>query len=281
MYFVPKVSYIKPEPLLFMGMIIYSCFNTITGKHYVGQTKFTAFERFRGHLKESRMQKSHRKGSKFHSALRKYGKDAFNITVLTTCNTQDETDLAEQYWISYFNSTDDEFGYNTAIGGLTHFGPKNHSEETKAKMRAAKIGKKFTEEHKRKLSESNKGKHNHTKENHPLWGKKHSEDTRKKIADANRIKSLGENNARWGAIVSDETRRKISEANKGSKSSLAKLNEDKVLEILMHSLSYSEKDTCDTFSKKFDVSQQLIKSVIRRKSWKHVEFNISTKDSQK
>lgn len=267
-----------------MGMIIYSCFNTITGKHYIGQTKFTAFERFRGHLKESRMQKSHRKGSKFHSALRKYGKDAFIITVLTTCNTQDETDLAEQYWISYFKSTDDEFGYNTAIGGLTHFGPKNHSEETKAKMREAKLGKKFTEEHKRRLSESGKGKHNHTKENHPLWGKKHSEETRKKIADANRIKSSGENNARWGAIVSDETRRKISEANKGlflgSKSPSSKLDEDKVVEILVYSLLNSEKDTCDVFSKKFAVSRQLIKNVIRRKSWKHVDFNITTKDSQ-
>lgn len=222
------------------------------------------------------MQKSHRKGSKFHSALRKYGKDSFVVAVLTECNTQEQTDNAEQYWISYFNSTNDEFGYNTAIGGLTHFGPKNHSEETKAKMRLAKIGKKFTEEHKRRISESSKGKHNHTKENHPLWGKKHSEETRKKIADANKIKSAGENNPRWGAIVSNETRRKISEANKGlflgSKSSFAKLNEDKVKEILIYSLSHSEKDTCIIFSKKFEVSHQLIKSVIRRKSWKHVEI---------
>lgn len=229
-----------------MGMIIYSCFNTITGKHYIGQTKFTAFERFLGHLKESRMQKSHRKGSKFHSALRKYGKDAFIITVLTTCNTQDETDLAEQYWISYFKSTDDEFGYNTAIGGLTHFGPKNHSEETKAKMSAVKLGKKFTEEHKRRISEANKGKKYDCKEDHPWWGRKHSEEARKKMSESIAKLTKGEGNGR------------------------SKLTEDIVREIREYALHNSHIEARKIFSEKYNVTATTISGIINRRLWKHL-----------
>jgi len=193
-------------------MIIYSCFNTITGKHYIGQTKFTAEKRFRGHIKSSNVQKHKQKVGKFHPALKKYGAEVFVVTVLSTCKTQEEANAAEQYWIAFFNARDDEFGYNIAIGGLTHFGPQKHSEETIAKMRAAKLGKKFTEEHKRKIRESSKGKHNHSKENHPLWGKHHSEETRRKIAEANKLTSLGDGNGMWGKTHSEETRRKISEA---------------------------------------------------------------------
>ena len=229
-----------------MGMIIYSCFNTITGKHYIGQTKFTAFERFRGHLKESRMQKSHRKRSKFHSALRKYGKDAFIITILTTCNTQTEADLAEQYWISYFNSTNDEFGYNTAIGGLTHFGPKNHTEETKAKMSAVKLGKKFTEEHKRRISEANKGKKYDCKEDHPWWGRNHSEEARKKMSESIAKLTKGEGNPR------------------------AKLTEAIVREIREHALHNPHNITREIFSKQYNVTVTTIRNIINRKLWKHL-----------
>ena len=72
------------------------------------------------------------------------------------------------------------------------------SEETRAKISKALRGKKkkpMTEEHKRKIYESN-------------IGKKHSEETKAKISA--RLK---------GKKVSEETRRKISESNKGKKHS--------------------------------------------------------------
>ena len=230
-----------------MDMLIYSCFNIKTGKHYIGQTKFTVEKRFHGHFKESRMQKAHQKISKFHSALRKYGKDAFVVTVLTVCNTQKETDLAEQYWISYFNSTDDEFGYNIARGGLTQFGPKNHSDETKQKMRIAKLGKKFTEEHKKKISEANKGKNKYDKkEDHPWWGKKHSEESKIKMSKS------------------------ISEAVKGNNNPRAKLTEDNVKEIRDYALYNSLIETIKIFSKKYNVTGTTIRNIVLRKLWKHI-----------
>ena len=46
---------------------------------------------------------------------------------------------------------------------------------------------------------------------HAMWGKAHSEETKKKMSEAKK----GENNAMWGKPCSEETRKKISEANKG------------------------------------------------------------------
>ena len=46
------------------------------------------------------------------------------------------------------------------------------------------FGKHFSEEHKYKLSQSNKGKHNNSGENNPFYGKHHSEETKQKMKDA-------------------------------------------------------------------------------------------------
>lgn len=89
----------------------------------------------------------------------------------------------------------------------------HQSEETRRKISEANKGKsswskgkKFSEEHCRKISEalkwkmtdSLKGIHN------PFYGKHHSEDTRKKISESKK-----------GRTVSEETRKKLSEARKG------------------------------------------------------------------
>lgn len=66
-------------------------------------------------------------------------------------------------------------------------------------------GKKFTEEHKKKISEAQKGEKN------PFYGKKHSEESKKKISEAHK----GEKNSFYGKKHSVETRKKLSEANRG------------------------------------------------------------------
>lgn len=70
-----------------------------------------------------------------------------------------------------------------------------HSEDSKAKMSKAGLGRTFSEETRKKISESRKGG------KHPLFGKTHSEDTRKKMSDT-----------RTGIKLSEETRKKISDA---------------------------------------------------------------------
>jgi len=80
---------------------------------------------------------------------------------------------------------------------------KNHSEETKQKMRGEKnsmYGKKHTEETKQKMSKSHKGKN-------------HSEETKQKL----RENMKGKKNPMYGKRLSKEHKEKIGEGNKGKK----------------------------------------------------------------
>lgn len=99
---------------------------------------------------------------------------------------------------------------------------RKHKPETIEKMRLAKLGKKrplFSEEWKKnmtkhlygnkftkghKLSEEHKAKIRREGTNHPMWGKRHSEETKRKIGK----KSVGR-------FFSKETRRKMSDTRKG------------------------------------------------------------------
>ena len=67
-------------------------------------------------------------------------------------------------------------------------------------------GRPLSEEHKRKISEARKG------ERHHMWGKHHSEDTRKKNSESNKGKQAGKLHPLWGKHHSEEARRKISES---------------------------------------------------------------------
>ena len=77
---------------------------------------------------------------------------------------------------------------------------KKMSEETKRKLSIAHKGFKHTKETRKKISNSNKGK------NHPLYATKRSEEIKIKISLGNK-----------GKIVSEETRRKISKSLTGRK----------------------------------------------------------------
>lgn len=91
------------------------------------------------------------------------------------------------------------------------------SEETRKRIGIASRGRIFTEEHKRKIGDAQTGENNHN------FGKKATEETRKKISEAGKGREMSKatrkklSDGNKGKIVSEETRRKISEANKGRK----------------------------------------------------------------
>ena len=85
-------------------------------------------------------------------------------------------------------------------------------------------GKKLSDETKKRMSEARKGKpksEEHKKkisgEGNPFYGKKHSEETRKRIAELSAERAKGERNPMYGKKHSEETKRKMSESQKGRK----------------------------------------------------------------
>lgn len=154
-------------------------------------------------------------------------KDKFRIIFLKQNLTEEEAFKHEKYMIAVFGRKDLGTGIlrNKTDGGEGSSGlihteetktkisevhkGRTHSEETKKKMSEAHKGRVFTEEHRKKLSEARKGKY--VGEKHPLYSKSRSEETRRKLSEANK----GENHPFYGKSHSEETRRKQSEANKG------------------------------------------------------------------
>ena len=121
-------------------------------------------------------------------------KERYGLVVLKKCNI-DDLDYWERTLIALFNP---KFNYTDGGEGSRGF---KHSEETKQKLsemlsgeNSYNYGRKFTEEHRRKISESNKG-------NQAFLGKKHAEETKQKIREAN-----------LGRTFSAESRKKMSEA---------------------------------------------------------------------
>ncbi len=93
--------------------IIYKITNRINGKHYIGKTKYSLEHRWKRHLSRSR------NGSKFrfHSAIRKYGEDNWEFSIIETHYTNDENLIneREKHFINVFESYNN--GYNANSGG--------------------------------------------------------------------------------------------------------------------------------------------------------------------
>jgi group I intron endonuclease len=122
---------------------IYIITNNENGKKYVGQTWYDVEYRFNKHKKQ-------KKCVKLARAMKKYGVDKFSVMSVDNAKTQEELDLLERFYIEKFNTV--KFGYNCTNGGL---GGKLQPESIE-KIRAAHLGKKLSEETKKKISINNK-----------------------------------------------------------------------------------------------------------------------------
>ena len=120
---------------------IYIITNAINGKQYVGLTKQGIARRFYEHMNNKQNHVS-----ALGNAVARYGKDSFLIETVANCETLDEAYRLERMGIAYFNTLSPN-GYNIHIGGT---------------------GGKMTEEMKKKISESKKGKY--TKEEYHMYG---------------------------------------------------------------------------------------------------------------
>lgn len=140
---------------------VYKITNKINGKIYIGITNQGSGTRYRHHWYEARIGEP----SPIHRAMAKYGEANFTLEIIDFANTCDELKEKEKFYIKKFNSMDRSIGYNLTEGGDGTFG-RLHSEETKEKIRQKALGRKVSEEAKKRMSESRKGKCSDKKRKH-------------------------------------------------------------------------------------------------------------------
>lgn len=92
--------------------IIYCATNIINDKKYIGQTIRDLTVRKREHISQARNDGE----LIIHQAIRKYGEESFEWSIIDQAYNQEDLDEKEIYWIDYYNCYGDG-GYNGALGG--------------------------------------------------------------------------------------------------------------------------------------------------------------------
>ena len=139
----------------------------------------------------------------FHNSVR--DKHGCRVEIIKDGLTEEEAFKLETERIEDYVIT---FGYGIPIDGYRDY--SNNKYLTNFTWGGeGSSGYKFSEESKRKMSESQKGKQ--AGKNHPLYGKHHTEESKRKNSEAHKGKIP------WnkGKKASEEVKRKMSEAQKG------------------------------------------------------------------
>ncbi len=134
-------------------------------------------------------------------AVDKYGRDNFERIILEVAYSKEELDNFEIKYIELFDASEEDSFYNIALGGDGGVCLKGEDNPS--------YGKHLSEETKKKISEANKGV------NSPNYGKHLSEETKKKIGEARKGKYAGVNHPNYGKHHSEEAKKKIGEVHRG------------------------------------------------------------------
>ena len=156
---------------------IYKATNKANGKAYVGYTQYSLEARKKDHIRLAE------KGSNtiFHKAIRKYGPEGFVWETLEEGEgRQHFNNILEPRYIQE-HETLVPSGYNIEKGGQGNPGHEV-TPETRAKLRAANLGKVMPPEVRKKISDTQKGKP----------GIKHTEEAKKRMSESAKKRSTPE-----------------------------------------------------------------------------------------
>jgi len=186
--------------------LLYKTINLINGNSYIGQHSTDDIED--GYLGS---------GNDIKEDIGKYGKENFKREILFYCKTKEDLNILEREFV------DEEFvsrldTYNINIGGFGNWYYVN-----KNKLNTKNTFDKWDEDYLKKIQKKCLDKVKYLRENDEDWvkeyskkvskglkkyfenggtpfftGKKHSDETKRKIGDTNALKLLGENNGSYG-----------------------------------------------------------------------------------
>jgi group I intron endonuclease len=169
---------------------IYKIENVVNKKMYIGGSK-NLHRRKSEHFSKLKYDKN---GNYFlQKEYNEHGKDSFIFSVLIYCEPH-EINRYEQEVVNYFSKS--YLLYNICLENVNNNTGVVSRDETR-----------------KKISESHADM---KKEKHPMWGREHTEETKKKISLANSGENSwmwnkrGENNPNYGKKLSEETKLKIS-----------------------------------------------------------------------
>ena len=231
---------------------IYETTNLVNGKKYIGQRKFGDTRLYLG------------SGIALKRAIKKYGPENFVKQIMCECGSKEELDLMEIHYIAEANAVKSDLYYNIAIGGNAPMAGRKHSdktryamcgkhhstetkqkirekraqqimrscsEETKRKISESQIGRIFSDEHKKNISQGHRGMSAEAKKiraekiANANTGKQHSDEHKQKISKA--LKGIQR------GPVTDEHRQHMSEARKGKKYPIDRESREKRREAIL------------------------------------------------
>lgn len=180
---------------------IYIHINKINNKVYIGQTCQKPQKRWDNG-------RGYETSPKFYNAILKYGWDNFQHQILFSNLSQEQANQKQQQLILQYKSTDDNYGYNITSGGSNF----KHSQETKRKIGQANHislqGNKWSQHQRQIMSQMFSG------QNNPFYGKHHTEQTKRKISQSRKGKRAGEDHPFYGKHRSQQELQKMSKGRK-------------------------------------------------------------------
>ncbi len=178
-----------PTPKYTRVSAIYILINKKNNKIYIGQTSDIR-RRQKDHIKS--LSTGNHRNRYLQRAWDKYGKETFEFKVLEYCSVE-TLDEREQHYLDIYIPRG--ICYNISTDAKVNKRGVSPSLETREKLRQANLGKKLSEEHKKKIGIGSKGHIGANKGGHvspetlckmsvAQKGKKHSEEAKKKISES-------------------------------------------------------------------------------------------------
>jgi group I intron endonuclease len=193
-------------------------------KIYIGKS-FNIHQRLNRHKRDAEKLKNR---GYFQRAIIKHGWESFNFQVLEIFENFDKSKDGSQLleieasYIRLYDSNNPEKGYNICEYSSDRTGLKC-SDDTKAKMRKARMGYKCSDETKEKMRIANLGKRLSENTKEKMRNRIVSSETKHKIRQSNLGKTMSDeskeklSNSRIGIKFSKEHKEKLSMGRKGKK----------------------------------------------------------------